>query len=209
MQEKRKNRWYILAAVLIGSFLTLGILYRKECLAAAEVNRLQEHLAGEVFRFHVLANSDSDEDQALKLKVKDGVVTYMKEHLPESGSAEETKVWCRNHLTSLTRAAEQILKDNGSDYTVKARVTKCDFPDKTYGDITFPAGRYDALEILIGEAKGHNWWCVLYPDLCFIDSVNAVVPEDGKKKLKSVLTEDEYDMVTAMDEFKVKWFFFN
>lgn len=207
-QQKQRNRWCILAAVLISSFLTVGILYRKECLAAAEKGQLTEHLAQEVFRFHVLANSDSDEDQALKLKVKDEVVTYMKKHLTDSESAKETKEWCKNHLNTLTNVARRVLRENGSDYTVKAQVAKCDFPDKTYGDITFPAGTYDALEILIGEAKGHNWWCVLYPDLCFIDSVHAVVPEEGKEKLQDVLTEEEYDMVTAMDNFKVKWFFF-
>ena len=76
------------------------------------------------------------------------------------------------------------------------------FPDKTYGDVTFPAGNYTALRVEIGEAKGQNWWCVLYPNLCFLDAVNAVVPEEGKQKLEQVLTEEEYRQVTAAENLK-------
>ena len=104
--------------------------------------------------------------------------------------------------------AEKIVKENGYTYQVNAEVTFCDFPDKTYGDVTFPAGRYEALRIEIGRAEGHNWWCVLYPNLCFLDSVHAVVPEEGKEELRQVLTDEEYEMVTATTYFKVKWFFF-
>ena len=75
-------------------------------------------------------------------------------------------------------------------------------------NITFPSGKYEALRIEIGEAKGQNWWCVLYPNLCFIDAVHAVVPEEGKRELKEVLEEDTYEMVTATSRFKIGWFFF-
>jgi len=101
-----------------------------------------------------------------------------------------------------------VIQEEGYDYPVIAEVTTCDFPDKTYGDITFPSGRYEALRIEIGEANGQNWWCVLYPNLCFIDAVHAVVPEEGKKDLKKVLQEDTYEMVTATSRFKIGWFFF-
>ena len=87
-------------------------------------------------------------------------------------------------------------------------VVNCYFPDKTYGDVTFPRGYYDALRIEIGKAEGENWWCVLYPNLCFLDSVHAVVPEEGKDKLKNVLDEEEYEMVTTLSKFRVGWFFF-
>ena len=87
-------------------------------------------------------------------------------------------------------------------------MASCDFPEKSYGDITFPAGEYEALRIEIGESKGQNWWCVLYPNLCFIDAVNAVVPQEGKEELKQVLEEDTYKMVTATTPFRIKWFFF-
>ncbi len=78
---------------------------------------------------------------------------------------------------------------------------------QTYGDVTFPAGNYEALRIEIGAAQGRNWWCVLYPNLCFLDAANAVVPEEGKQKLQTVLTEEEYAQITAETEFQIKWYF--
>jgi len=191
----------VLAGILI-SLVVTGIMVN------AKQSQLQEDLAKEVFRFHVLANSDSDEDQALKMQVKEAVIAYMKEEIPDSDSVETTKEWARNHLDAIVNLAKAVIREEGYDYPVIAEVTTCDFPDKTYGDITFPSGRYEALRIEIGEANGQNWWCVLYPNLCFIDAVHAVVPEEGKKDLKKVLQEDTYEMVTATSRFKIGWFFF-
>ena len=191
----------VLAGILI-SLVVTGIVVN------AKHSQMQEDLAKEVFRFHVLANSDSDEDQALKMQVKEAVIAYMQEEIPESDSVETTKEWARSHLDAIVNLAKAVIREEGYDYPVMAEVTTCDFPDKTYGDITFPSGRYEALRIEIGEANGQNWWCVLYPNLCFIDAVHAVVPEEGKKDLKKVLQEDTYEMVTATSRFKIGWFFF-
>ena len=177
-------------------------------LAQAKELKMQENLAKEVFRFHVLANSDSERDQALKMQVKEKVIAYMKEQLPKSDSVEMTKAWAKAHLNDIKKVASQTLRQEGCQDEVRVRITNCYFPDKTYGDITFPRGNYDALRIEIGEARGQNWWCVLYPNLCFIDAVHAVVPEEGKEELKEVLNEEEYEMVTATSRFKIKWFFF-
>ena len=177
-------------------------------LVNAKKNEMQGELARQVFRFHVLANSDSEEDQALKMKVKEEIITYMKQELPESDSVETTKKWARENLSQIEEVAERIIAEEGYEYPVKAEVTTCDFPDKSYGDITFPAGEYEALRIEIGQAKGQNWWCVLYPNLCFIDAVHAVVPDEGKEDLKEVLEEDTYEMVTTRTRFKIGWFFF-
>lgn len=201
-----KNRICIVVTFLMAVLLTGSIVRGQQ--VEAKVEKTQQDLAKEVFRFHVLANSDSEEDQALKMEVKESVLDYMKEQIPESDSAEETKAWARGHLEQIEGIAEKIVKENGYTYQVNAEVTFCDFPDKTYGDVTFPAGRYEALRIEIGRAEGHNWWCVLYPNLCFLDSVHAVVPEEGKEELREVLTDEEYEMVTATTHFKVKWFFF-
>ena len=171
-------------------------------------SHMKADLAGKVFRFHVLANSDREEDQALKMRVKEEILAYMKQELPTSDSAEITKAWARENLHNITDRAQQLVKREGYDYTVTAKVASCDFPEKSYGDITFPAGEYEALRIEIGESKGQNWWCVLYPNLCFIDAVNAVVPQEGKEELKQVLEEDTYKMVTATTPFRIKWFFF-
>lgn len=187
--------------ILMSLFITGFIVNAKR-------NDMQEELAREVFRFHVLANSDSEKDQALKMKVKEEVITYMRQELPESDSVNTTKKWARDNLDEIVALAQQRVEEEGYDYPVTAEVTTCDFPDKTYGDITFPAGEYEALRIEIGQAKGQNWWCVLYPNLCFIDAVNAVVPDAGKKDLKEVLEEDTYEMVTTRTRFKIGWFFF-
>ena len=190
-----------IAGILVAILVT-GIM------ANIKKSKMQEELAEEVFRFHVLANSDSKEDQALKMKVKEQVLVYMKQELPSSDSVKTTRLWAENHLDEIKQISKQVISEDGYDYSVQAQVTKCQFPDKSYGDVTFPAGEYEALRIEIGEAEGQNWWCVLYPNLCFMDAVHAVVPEEGKRDLKRVLDEDTYDMVTATTRFRIGWFFF-
>lgn len=190
-----------LVGILISLVITGVVMNRKW-------EHMQADLAKEVFRFHVLANSDSKADQDLKMQVKEAVISYMKQELPESDSVEETKRWARANTDEIVTLAEQVIRKEGYDYSVTAEVTTCDFPEKSYGDITFPAGEYEALRVEIGEAAGQNWWCVLYPNLCFLDAVHAVVPDEGKEDLKKVLEEDTYEMVTATTRFKIGWFFF-
>ena len=209
MREKRITRktTCMVIAILIAGITTGMVTERSLWKVEAKMEVTQQKLAEEVLRFHVLANSDSEEDQALKMKVKEAVISYMKEELPDAQSVEETKKWTGSHEEELEAAARKVIEEEGYDYDVKANLTTSYFPDKTYGDVTFPSGYYEALRIEIGEAKGHNWWCVLYPNLCFIDAVHAVVPEEGKQELKAVLEEEEYEMVTATSKFKIKWFF--
>ena len=202
--ERQTNRIILMLAVIIATLITGFAVWRVQLTAQAKT---QEHLAQEVLRFHILANSDSEEDQALKMDVKEQVLAYLKAAMPEGLNVDETKEWMRRHTDELEETARQTILAQNKDYPVSAAVTTCYFPDKTYGDVTFPAGNYEALRIEIGAAKGHNWWCVLYPNLCFTDATNAVVPEEGKEELKSVLTEDEYSQVTAQSDFKIKWYF--
>lgn len=186
-----------------------GILMGQRLTAVEEkTSQVQEKLAEEVFRFHVLANSDREEDQAVKLKVRDSVIAYMKESMGEERSVEATKEWAEEHLKEVTDVAEQVLAEQGFSYGARSEVTDCYFPRKRYGDITFPEGNYEALRIELGRADGRNWWCVLYPNLCFMDTTCAVVSDEGKRDLKEALEEDEYEMVTASTNFKIKWFFF-
>lgn len=204
----KKKTICVAAALGLAVLVTGGVIRQKGMLVEAKMEQLQKRMAKDVFRFHVLANSDSEEDQALKMRVKEKVIQYMKEELPHSDNAKMTKDWAKAHIDEVEQVAAQVIEEDGYDYSVAAEVTDCYFPDKTYGDVTFPKGEYEALRIEIGEAKGQNWWCVLYPNLCFIDAVNAVVPEEGKEELKEVLDEEEYEMVTAGTKFKIKWFFF-
>lgn len=202
--EKHAVKICFVFAVMLAGVITASVCQKTE---AAEQTALQIHLAQEVLRFHVLANSDSDEDQKLKLQVRDAVLGYMKENMPEEESAEAVKDWVRGHIDMIEDVSRRVIAEQGADYEVSAAVTTCWFPDKSYGDIIFPAGNYEALRIEIGEAAGHNWWCVLYPGLCFMDTVNAVVPDEGKEQLKNVLTEEEYSRITADTDFKIRWFF--
>lgn len=185
--------------------LAAGIMYREGNLASRM--ELQRHLSQEVLRFHVLANSDSAEDQSLKLEVRDAVLDYLEAEMPDVQEVEESEKWVRLHIDEIEETARETVRENDAEQTVSAAVTTCWFPDRTYGDVTFPAGNYKALRIELGEARGHNWWCVLYPDLCFMDTTNAVLPDEGKKKLKNVLTEEEYSGITAGSDFKISWFF--
>ena len=130
------------------------------------------------------------------------------EILEQSADRAEAEIRLRESLPELEAIAEETVRANGYDYAVTAELEDTAFPTKEYDGFSLPAGEYLALRILIGEGAGQNWWCVLYPNLCFIDAVNAVVPEEGKEELKEVLDEEEYEMVTAGTKFKIKWFFF-
>ena len=203
MKQKiyRKTILCMSVALIISSLVTARVTAKKEAMV--------EELSKEVFRFHVLANSDSDKDQVLKMKVKEAVISYMKTSLTGKQDVEHTKQWARKHLEEIEEVALLTIKEEGYLYPVEAEVTTCDFPEKVYGDITFPAGRYEALRVKIGQAEGQNWWCVLYPNLCFVDAMRAVVPQESKQELKNVLEEDTYDMITNTPKFRIRWFFFS
>ena len=206
----KRERICLIIACLLSFALTTGIMEWRMEVVHAEIAQTQKTLAEEVFRFHVIAESNSVKDQRIKLHVRDTVLSYMKSQMPETErkSAQLTKDWVKKHQKELVKTADEVLKKEGVSYRAQAKVTSCYFPDKRYGDIIFPEGEYEALRITLGSGKGHNWWCVLYPSLCFTNATCAVVDEDGKKELKEALSAEEYEMVTAASEFKIKWFFF-
>ena len=146
-----------------------------------------------ILRFHVRANSDSKGDQALKMAVKEDVMTMLRPLLEKCENVEESKSIIVANLQNIYTVAIDTIVEQGYDYDVKVYVTEEEFPAKTYGDLTFPEGDYQALRIDIGEAKGQNWWCVMFPPLCFIDESTAVVSEEGKEALKRALTSEEYE----------------
>ena len=160
--KRNAEKIIFLLAVLTASLVTVMGLWHVEAAGRME---LQQHLAGEVLRFHVIANSDSNEDQELKLQVRDAVLDYFADEMPESGDASQAAAWAREHTDEIEAVGRSVLAEAGSDETVNAAVTTCFFPDRTYGDLTFPAGNYEALRVEIGAARGHNWLCVLYPNL--------------------------------------------
>ena len=164
-----------------------------------------------VLRLHIVANSDSDEDQALKLKVRDEVVDRCGFLFENCVSAEQSIKTAADNIGFIKYVAEQVITENGYNYDADCQVTQCSFPTKQYerpGDsvVSLPRGEYNALNIKIGAAKGKNWWCVMYPPLCFVDGV-ASVPDETDELLKSQLTASEYELITESDrpEIKIKF----
>jgi stage II sporulation protein R len=153
---------------------------------------------GELLRFHVLANSDSPRDQQLKLYVRDAVIQYLAPYFDAVDNADSAKAIVLAHREELEALSERVLRLHGADYKVKVKIGVFQFPIKSYGELVLPAGKYEAVRVLIGNAQGHNWWCVLFPPLCFIDITNAtaagiksdVGPDDGRTvEYKSKLLE--------------------
>ena len=147
--------------------------------ALSYVSAVSTDISNSVFRLHVIANSDSTEDQELKYKVRDSVLEYMNEISMDCSSKEEVITLAEEHKDEFKEIAEKVIKENGYNYEVNVKIGNFEFPTKTYGDIALPAGFYDALRIEVGEAKGQNWWCVMFPPLCFVDVTSGVVPEES------------------------------
>ena len=190
----QKEKWYWLAAVVLGVLLSL--------LFAAHwtegyADMIQKGIGGKVVRFHVLANSDSEADQTLKLAVRDRVLQEYGDLLETCTSKEETLAALKNAQQEISETAEAEVLAQGYTYPVRVSLVREEFPFKKYGDLIFPAGVYDALRIEIGEAKGKNWWCVLYPPLC-IPAAEAEEPLD-------VFTPEEEEIITG-EEYEVRFF---
>ena len=175
--------------------------------AISYVDAVSNNIADSVFRLHVIANSDSKEDQELKLKVRDELLSYMNIISKDSTSKQEAMQIANEHKEEFTQIAEKVIKENGYNYTVNVQIGKADFPTKYYGDITLPAGTYDALKVQIGEAKGQNWWCVMFPPLCFVDVSTGIVPDNSKQELKQSLDDEEYDLISKTDNSEISFKF--
>jgi len=183
--------------------ISLFIIYTCIC-AFSYTNAVFSNISNNVFRLHVIAASDSEDDQSLKYIVRDSVLDYVDKITNNLKSKEEIIKTVSNNTDEIKKIAEETIRLNGYNYTVEVEVGNFNFPTKTYGDISFPSGNYDALRIKIGEAKGQNWWCVMFPPLCFVDVSSGVLSEDSKKVLEEELTEEEYNLVSNED-YKVKF----
>ncbi|MFA9465113.1 MAG: stage II sporulation protein R [Velocimicrobium sp.] len=157
----------------------------------------QEHIASQIIRLHVIANSDSTEDQALKLLVKNDIVLFLREQLNTAQTITEARKIIQDNLSSIEEVAATSMANNGYFYSVKASLSFCDFPIKQYGDLIFPAGRYEALRVELGTSKGKNWWCVMFPSLCYVDETYEVITEENKEKFKEILTKEEYESLLS------------
>ena len=171
-------------------------------------NAVSSELSNSVFRLHVLANSDSEEDQQLKLKVRDALLSYMNTLSSNCNTKEEAIQIATQHQNEFQTIAENVIVENGYNYPVQIKINNFYFPTKSYGDISLPAGYYDALRVEIGNAKGKNWWCVMFPSLCFIDISSGIVDSEGKEKLENNLDSESYELISeskTSTEFKLKF----
>ncbi len=151
--------------------------------------KTSESISDEVFRLHILANSDSIEDQELKLKVRDAVLSEGEDVFKDCSTLEEMITACKESLPYLRSIAEDCIAENGYDYDVNAYVDKEYFNTRVYDSITLPSGIYNALKIEIGEGQGKNWWCVMFPAIC--------LPSVSEDEINSVLTDDEIELINS------------
>ena len=190
--------------VIILSFLLF--LYTTICALSYGQN-VSSDIANSVFRLHVLANSDSKEDQALKLKVRDSLLNYMNQICENCKSKEDAIILVEKNKDSFKQIALDTINTEGYSYDVNINIGNFEFPTKNYGDISLPAGFYDALRVEIGEAKGQNWWCVMFPPLCFVDISSGIVPDESKELMEDNLTEEEFALVSKDSSKDIKFKF--
>ncbi len=157
-----------------------------------DASQIQQDIADHIIRLHVIAHSDTNEDQALKLKVRDKVLSGIQDSLKEASTKTSAKNILEEKIPDIQKIALSKIRAEGYDYPVHVVMENRYFPAKTYGNLTFPPGTYQALCIEIGAAQGKNWWCVLFPSLCFVDETTAEVPEPSRKKLEDSLSEEAY-----------------
>lgn len=210
-QEERERiiqRGCLVFAILAAAVLIAWLVWQRGMLVEARTEAATADLAGQVLRFHVLADSDSLSDQQIKMQVKEDVVTWLHENQPEDADRKEMEAFIREHLEDIRELAQETVRREGSSDKVIAELTRDEFPEKTYGTLTFPAGEYEALRIRIGAGEGHNWWCCLYPGLCFTDAVHVEADKKDIQELRTLVDEDAYEMVTCTSDFRIKWFFF-
>lgn len=167
----------------------------------------QKNISNKIIRFHVLANSDSIEDQSLKLKVKDEIIKYMMPKLDKSNSINESRKILKENDKEIKKIAENIINKNGYKYSVNTYLGQERFPIKTYGNITLPQGQYEAYKIVIGNGQGQNWWCVMFPPLCFVDVTKGEVStKETEQKMKKVLKEEELKSINnSKNSYEIKF----
>lgn len=158
-----------------------------------------EQISTEVFRLHILANSDSEEDQALKLKVRDALLEYTDELFDDAKDRNDAENIAKENIETLQSVVQNTVYKNGCNYTVNAEVVKMYFNTRYYENYTMPAGMYDALRITIGSGKGHNWWCVMYPSICISSAI------DNDEKVEKTFSENQQEIVRGNEyEYKFK-----
>ena len=188
----------VLSLIVVMSIMSISISGEVKKISAAS-----EDYKNKLIRFHVIANSDSDEDQNLKLKVRDAVIDYLQPKLELSSSIEESETIIKSEYKELENISKNIVLENGYKNDISVGIDYSTFPTKQYSNVVLPAGEYKALRIIIGEGKGKNWWCVMFPPLCFVDEQSSIIDTETDKKLREILTEEEYELIAQNNKKQV------
>ncbi len=185
-----KERQYIILSILIGIIITIAVeleVYGREMV---------KEISEEVIRFHVLANSNAEEDQILKLKVKDKVLEKFRGDIEGFKNREDGLEKFNRKTEEIEKYVRTIIEDEGYEYEVKVYVGKSYFPTKIYGDVTLPKGEYTSLKIEIGESVGENWWCIMFPPLCYVDETVDREEIIKNEELRKIIGDDNYKIIT-------------
>ena len=199
-----RHKWLICSLACFFTAFLIAVS-ANTCKQEADASRIAPY----VLRFHILAESNSKTDQELKLKVRDQVLSYIRENAPDHAGKEELASWLLSHKEEVVFKAEQPLADSGCEADVDLNLSHDHFPARTYGNAFFPCGYYDAARITIGKGKGRNWWCVLYPRFCFLDEACREIPEESRRELQEKLNQGDYPLLKDhRPELNIRFFFF-
>lgn len=190
---KNSKKAAILEISLCIAFI-LSIAASSFCSLGKKCDEIREN----VLRLHVIANSDSEEDQSLKLKVRDALLDASGSILASSADTESAVLTARKETKKLESTAQRVIDENGFDYKVKVEVGKSRFPTREYEDVTLPAGEYTAVRVILGKGEGHNWWCVMFPPMC-------LPAAEGELKIDDVLSDGSSELVRSGKKYEVKF----
>lgn len=188
MRKKKRIKEIIFLLVIVG--ISAGITMKRSN------KKIQQDLKQNLIRFHIRANSDSKTDQTYKLKVRDAVINELSPKLEQAETKEEAFTIIKKQKRRIKNTAMEILKKEGVKQKVNVHFVQEKFPEKTYGQYTFPKGIYDAVRIDLGKAAGHNWWCVMFPDLCVTKDDKVRINNTARKKMEKLLGKKTINKIT-------------
>lgn len=194
-----KKRFFVFVPIFLASLIVIT--------AITPVVSMSENISQKVFRLHILANSDEDYDQELKLKVRDKILSLSRDLYNDCHSVDDAVSAAKNNITLFRNEAQKVIAFYGYEYQAKVYVTREYFDTREYDDFVLPAGVYDSLKITIGEGKGHNWWCVMFPSVCIsgcTDDFNETLTEDEIRLIKSNKFIPKFKIVEIYEKIKTK-----
>ena len=198
MDNLKNEKWIVVVSIIFAA--VISIVFTVGISLKVYADNVQNGIADKVVRLHILADSDSQRDQQLKLMVRDEVQKVMQEKMKNSKSKAESIKILEESKDEIISVAEKVLRENNNSCDVSFKIEKALFPVKKYNDFVFPSGYYDAVKIEIGSGKGHNWWCVMYPSLCLYED-----DDESRAKLENILTPQEYSVVYGSEGVNIKF----